>query len=122
MLILTAKEQGDPVKVVNDQVGNPTSTAALADLIAEFIDHHQPGIFHATCEGEATGYDLAAAIFALKGFNRAIVACTSREFLRPAPRPANSRLEKRAIHLKGFSPMPHWRIALADFLKDHSQG
>jgi dTDP-4-dehydrorhamnose reductase len=121
-MLRLGREEGDPVRVVNDQAGNPTSTEALSDLIAEFIDRHEPGIFHATCEGEAAWCDLASAVFKLKGFNRAVVPCTSREFPRPAPRPANSRLEKKALRLKGYTPLPNWRQALEDFLKGHPEG
>jgi dTDP-4-dehydrorhamnose reductase len=115
-MLRLGRDPGDPVRVVNDQAGNPTSTTALAELIAQFLVRHEPGVFHATCEGEATWYDLARAIFSIKGFRRALVPCTSREFVRPAPRPANSRLEKRALRLKGYSLLPDWKAALEAFL------
>ena len=36
---------------------------------------------------------------------------------RPAPRPANSRLEKRDLRVAGLEPMPHWRDALKGYIE-----
>ena len=74
------------------------------------------GTFHLTCEGEASWADFAAEIFRLTGKNQKIVPCTTAEFPRPAPRPANSRLDKMMLRLAGMSPMPHWKDALAEFI------
>jgi len=75
------------------------------------------GTFHLTCEGEASWYDFAREIFRQRGIEQKVTPCTTAEFPRPAPRPANSRLEKRMLRLCGLPPMPEWREALAEFLK-----
>lgn len=107
---------GDPLKVVCDQVGNPTSTEAVAALVERLLEEPLPGIVHGSCEGEASWFEFAQAIFRRKGLARPLLPCTTAEFPRPAPRPANSRLEKRALRLAGFPPMPHWSDALDRFL------
>jgi dTDP-4-dehydrorhamnose reductase len=112
-------EKGDPLQVVMDQIGNPTSTDAVADAVQVIIDHPIPGVVHATCEGEASWYDLTRAIFEARGFSRGIEPCTSEVYQRPAPRPANSRLEKRAFRLAGCPAMMHWREALEKFFKEY---
>jgi len=109
-------QTGSPLKVVDDQVGNPTSTDAVADLIGRLLEHPIPGVVHGSCEGEATWFGFTRKIFELAGSKRAIQACSTAEFPRPAPRPANSRLEKRMLRLAGFSPMPHWEEALETFI------
>ena len=55
-------------------------------------------------------------IFRLLGLKRAIVPCTTAEFPRPAPRPANSALAKTVLAKLGFA-MPRWQDALADFVR-----
>ena len=115
MLSLAAKNLSE-IKVVNDQIGNPTSTAAVANLINDLLNTDYRGIVHGTCEGSATWYDFATAIFELSGTPQKVVPCTSKEFVRPAPRPKNSRLEKRVIQMLGLRPMPEWKAELAKYL------
>ncbi len=106
------------LKVVNDQIGNPTSTDAVAEALLGVI--RRPlitGTIHLTCEGEATWYEFAKKIVELSGINQRIVPCTSDEFPRPAARPRNSRLDKQMLRLLGLPPMPHWEEALASFLR-----
>jgi len=105
------------LKVVNDQIGNPTSTPAVARKLREIL--RCPGLagtFHLTCEGEATWYEFACEIFRQRGIPQKVVPCSTSEFPRPAPRPANSRLDKMMLRLAGFSPMPDWKDALREFL------
>ena len=105
------------LKVVSDQHGNPTSTLAVARQIAVFLAHPELiGTFHCTCEGEATWYEFAQEIFRLAGKKQEIQPCTTAEFPRPAPRPLNSRLEKRMLRLCGLPPMSDWHDALAEFM------
>lgn len=107
------------LKVVADQVGNPTSAIAVARKLGEILERPKLcGTFHMTCEGEASWADFAAEIFRQKGINQPITPCTTEEFPRPAPRPKNSRLDNMALRLAGLSPMPDWKEALAEFLKE----
>ena len=107
---------GGPIQVVNDQLGNPTSTDAVAGLLGQLLERPLPGIVHGSCEGEATWFEFAQAVLGRAGLTRELVPCTTAEFPRPAPRPANSRLEKRMLRLAGFPPMPHWEEALEKFM------
>lgn len=111
------------LKVVEDQCGNPTSAIAVARKIDEFLARPLVrGTFHATCEGEASWADFAAEIFRLAGRNQKIQPCTTGEFPRPAPRPKNSRLDKMALRLAGFLPMPDWKDALREFVELEFEG
>lgn len=116
MLSLAEKNLSE-IKVVNDQIGNPTSTSAVTYLIKELLRTDYKGVVHGTCEGSATWYDFAKTIFELSGLHQKVVPCTSKEFVRPAPRPSNSRLEKRVIQMLGLAPMPEWKEELAKYLK-----
>ena len=109
------------LKVVDDQRGNPTSTSAVARALRHILNNKElVGTFHLTCEGEASWAEFAAEIFRLKNIEQKIIPCRTDEFPRPAPRPANSRLEKMMLRLAGLPPMPHWQEALKEFLESEN--
>lgn len=115
-MLKLGSETGRPLKVVNDQIGNPTSTEAVAGLVGQLLERPLPGIVHGSCEGEATWFEFAQAIFKLAGCRRELAPCKTAEFPRPAPRPFNSRLEKRMLRLAGIPAMPHWMDTLEKFM------
>ena len=117
MLKLGAQDDRAPLRVVDDQMGNPTSADAVAGLIAQLLENPIPGVVHASCEGETTWFGFTREIFACAGIKRGLVPCATVDFPRPAPRPANSRLEKRVLRLAGFPQMPHWREECAAFIR-----
>lgn len=109
-------QEGAPLRVVNDQRGNPTSTKAVAAAIRFLMGKPDvSGIVHATCEGVCTWFDLTVELFRLLGLRRGVVPCTTAEFPRPAPRPKNSALKKEVLALLGYR-MPCWQDALAAFV------
>ena len=110
-------QEGAPLKVVNDQRGNPTSTKTVADVIKFLMMKPDvSGIVHGTCEDQCTWYDLTVELFRLLGLKREVVPCTTEEFPRPAPRPHNSALKKSVLNLLGYRT-PNWKVALAEFVK-----
>jgi dTDP-4-dehydrorhamnose reductase len=105
------------LKVVADQLGNPTSAVAVARALKGLLNRpNLCGTFHLTCEGEATWAEFAEEIFRLAGKEQKVQPCTTEEFPRPAPRPKNSRLDKMGLRLAGLPPMPDWKGALAEFM------
>ena len=106
------------LKVVDDQHGNPTSAIAVARQLRNILARLElVGTFHMTCEGEATWHEFAEEIFRLAGVRQKLRPCATAEFPRPAPRRANSRLEKRMLRLCDLPPMPQWRDALGEFMQ-----
>ena len=111
-------QEGSPIKVVNDQRGNPTSAAAVAGVIKFLISRPDiKGIVHGTCEEQCSWYEFALEIKRLLGerFPRALEPCSTEEFPRPAPRPKNSALKKSVLNVAGYRT-PRWQVALADFI------
>ena len=105
------------LKVVSDQFGNPTSALAVARELREVLKRPElVGTYHMTCEGEASWHEFALEIFERMGISQKVLPCATEEFPRPAPRPANSRLEKMMLRLSGLPPMPDWKDALGEFL------
>ena len=121
-MLRLGNQAGDALKVVDDQIGNPTSTDAVAGGIERLLSAQIAGVVHLTCEGEATWFEFTKEIFRQAGLTREIVPCTTDEYPRPAPRPANSRLENRALRLHGLPDLPSWQAALATFLEEHPDG
>ena len=106
------------LKVVADQIGNPTSTTAVARALRNILLKKELyGTFHLTCEGEASWFEFAQEIFHLAGKEQKVVPCTTEEFPRPAPRPKNSRLDKMMLRMHDLPAMPHWKDALAEFMQ-----
>ena len=118
-MLKLANSGPEVLKVVSDQIGNPTSTNAVARHLRLLLARPELcGTFHLTCEGEASWYEFACEIFRQAGVERRVEPCTTAEFPRPAPRPANSRLEKRMLRWCGLPPMPDWHDALAEFMRE----
>ncbi|MBN1257372.1 MAG: dTDP-4-dehydrorhamnose reductase [Planctomycetes bacterium] len=113
---------GEPLKVVDDQRGNPTSADAIAAHLKLILEKPISGTLHLTCEGETTWYGFTREIFRLAGISREVVACKTSEFPRPAPRPANSSLEKSGLRQQGLPPMPEWKDALHNFMETYPNG
>ncbi|GAB2758323.1 dTDP-4-dehydrorhamnose reductase [Streptomyces bullii] len=110
----------DTVDVVDDQRGQPTWSADVAERIADLGPRVGPdvhGVFHATSSGEATWYDLAREVFRLIGADpERVRPTTSAAFPRPAPRPAYSALAHERWQETGLPPLRHWRAALDEAL------
>ncbi|WP_068779052.1 dTDP-4-dehydrorhamnose reductase [Paenibacillus sp. GM2] len=113
------------LNVVDDQKGSPTYTVDLAKFLLELVQTEKYGIYHASNSGECTWYEFAKAIFAEAGsisnkeYNVQVIPCTSEEFPRPAPRPANSVMEHLSIRTNGLQDMRHWREGLKAFLQEY---
>jgi dTDP-4-dehydrorhamnose reductase len=103
------------LKVVSDQRGTPTSTLALAPQLLALAGTEAFGTYHATCQGETTWYEFAGLILAAAGIEVRVTPCTTAEFPRPAPRPANSVLENRLLRVAGLDLMPAWQAAYRQF-------
>ena len=115
MTKLAIKGTGD-VRVVNDQVGQPTSASDLAKLLVELgLSTSPAGIYHGTNSGQATWFEFAQEIFKLAGADVGrVTAVSSREYPRPAKRPSYSVLSHDAWASTAVKPMRDWRIALAE--------
>ena len=104
-----AAEKGG-LDVVADQVGQPTWTVDLADLIHRLVAAGAPaGTYHGTAGGSVSWHGFARAVLAAAGMDPAIVReTTSDGFVRPAPRPAYSVLGHEGLRAIGVSPIEDW--------------
>jgi dTDP-4-dehydrorhamnose reductase len=112
MAALAAREPA--VTVVDDQHGQPTSTATVAGLIMDLVGAQAPaGIYHATCSGQTTWFGLAREVFRLCGADpQRVQPIPSTQLTRPAARPAYSVLAHGAWASAGLAAPVGWRAAL----------
>lgn len=117
MLALAASR--DTWAVVDDQLGQPTWTADLAEQIVAMLDADAPvGIYHGTNAGQATWFEFARAVLEESGLDpERITPTDSSAFVRPAPRPSYSVLGHDAWAAAGLPAMRPWREALADAVR-----
>jgi len=115
MTQLALNGEGEP-RVVNDQMGQPTSAIDLAKQLVELgLSNSPAGIYHGTNSGEATWFDFAQEIFKLVGVNMdRVVPVFSSEYPRVAKRPEYSVLSHDAWARTSVKPMRDWRIALEE--------
>ena len=110
---------GGELKVVADQRGTPTSALALAPQLLALAGTEAFGTYHASCQGDTTWYGFASLILQTAGIEAGITPCTTEEFPRPAPRPANSVLDNRMLQVAGLDLMPSWQAAFQQFWEAH---
>jgi dTDP-4-dehydrorhamnose reductase len=108
----------DEVRVVTDQVGQPTFALDLANQVVDSISSRIPfGIYHATNSGQATWFEFATEIFQLLGKDTGrLVKVSSTEFQRAAERPQYSVLSHRNWNNETIPAMRDWKIALRECL------
>ena len=115
--ILEKARSKDILRVVDDQVGSPTYTVDLSEMLARVIEGASFGIYHISNEGTCSRFDFAMEI--LKAVNIRgveIIPIKSLELTSPAKRPANSALGDFRLEHEGFGNMRNWKLALAEFL------
>ncbi|MFZ9816752.1 MAG: dTDP-4-dehydrorhamnose reductase, partial [Ilumatobacteraceae bacterium] len=98
--ILRLAAQHDTLTFVNDQVGNPTMADDAARMIMQLAALDAGGIWHVTNQGVVSWYEFAREVLRAAELDPDRVRpVTTSELVppRPAPRPANSVLENRAL-------------------------
>jgi dTDP-4-dehydrorhamnose reductase len=115
MTKLALKGDGE-VRVVNDQLGQPTSASDLAKQLVELgLSASPAGIYHGTNSGQTTWFEFAQEIFKLAGADVGrVTPVSSSEYQRPAKRPSFSVLSHDAWANTSVKPLRDWRIALAE--------
>jgi len=114
--MLRKAAQGDTIRVVNDQVLAPTSTADLARAVSQLIGTEEFGLYHISCEDDCSWYQFAREIFALQKIQVDLVPVKTKDFPSPVKRPAYSVLSKSRLRGLGLS-MPHWSDSLDRYLR-----
>lgn len=113
----------DELSIVCDQIGSPTYTLDLANLMADMMETDKYGVYHATNEGFISWYDFTKYIYEAKGITNVKVSpITTEDYLKINPnqarRPLNSRMSKKSLEEAGFKLLPNWKDAVDRYLKE----
>jgi dTDP-4-dehydrorhamnose reductase len=119
--ILQRAQLGMPLKVVNDQYGNPTYAPHLVDVILEvaaYLTSRPPedipwGVFHAAGSGTATWYNVAQEVLVkseqMTGLSFDLSAIPSAEYSTRTQRASNSQLDCSKLEQIFGAKMPAWQ-------------
>ncbi len=114
--------QGEPLRVVSDQVGCPTYAPYLARALVDLASAGVSGIVH-YCNTPATSWHgFAHAIADALGLNVPIAPTLSSELTRPAVRPAYSVLDTERFEALTNRKVEGWRPGLDEYFERLRQG
>jgi dTDP-4-dehydrorhamnose reductase len=119
-MLQLARQRGE-LRVVDDQHGAPTSSAAVARASTEAlarlaVDRSLGGTYHMTAEGSTTWFGFAREIFQQKRMSVSVVAIRSEDFKTAARRPRNSVLDNGKLAAKFGIRVPTWTAGLREVL------
>ena len=101
---------GEPLRVVDDQVGSPTYAGHLVTAVDEALRRGTvPGLYHVAGSGSCSWCELAREVVQLAGLSVPVVPISSAEAGRPARRPAFSALTSE----RPIPRLPHWAEGVA---------
>ncbi len=119
--ILRAARTHPVLTFVDDQIGKPTFTADLANVLLLLVDRTDSGVMHVTNEGVVSWYEFCREVLTAAGLDPDRVApCATHELQppRPAPRPANSVLANTRFVKLGIPLLRNFREPLAEVVRD----
>jgi dTDP-4-dehydrorhamnose reductase len=114
-VIFDKASEGDPLKVVNDQFGQPTWTKDLAQQVIAFAGlSNAPNFVHAVSSGITSWFEFAKEIVS----EYPIEPVSSSEFVTPAKRPSYSVLDNSSSQVTPIGDWrERWRVAKSEVLE-----
>ena len=122
LTILRLAKGKEPLRVVNDQFGAPTSSLMIGDAVPKAVraalsDQALCGTYHLTAAGSTTWYGFADALLRASGMEPRLVAITGSEYNAPARRPRNSVLDNARIAGALDIRLPSWKEGMHEVLR-----
>jgi dTDP-4-dehydrorhamnose reductase len=109
-------QEGEALRVVDDQITTPTSTTDLSHAVRSLIASDCFGLYHLTCEGQCSWYEFAREILSVQGIEDSVVPVSTADFPSTVRRPSYSVLSKEKAKTLGIE-MPHWKDVLRGYLE-----
>jgi dTDP-4-dehydrorhamnose reductase len=115
--IMAAADKHGELRVVTDEISNPTYTLDLAEALAQLVRTQTPGIYHFTNAGYCSRYDFAKEILRLSGREHIpIQPITLADYPRLSVVPPFAPLANTQGAALGIELRP-WQEALADYFE-----
>jgi len=118
-------KERDELKVIYDQVGNPTYAGDLAESILKILEKQEnsftSGIYHFANEGVCSWYDLAMEIIEQEKTSCTIHPIESKDWPTIAQRPHYSVFNKAKIKNDFGITIPYWKESLKKMLQKLSK-
>lgn len=121
----------DALQVIDDQLGAPTGAELIADVTAHTLrkvgqDTSLEGLYHLAAAGETSWHGFATFIaewlqgqgVAIQATPERIATISTAEWLTPAQRPLNSRLDTSRLERAFGLSMPPWQGGVARVLHE----
>jgi dTDP-4-dehydrorhamnose reductase len=109
-------ENGEDLKVIDDQIGTPTCAIDLAYGIFDILDKCTYGIYNYSNLGECSWYEFALLINEFAGFSDSIIKSISTvDYQQIAVRPSYSVLSKTKVLENGVK-VKTWQSALKNLI------
>jgi len=106
-------EEGADLRIVEDQMGTPTWTGSLAEVLKALLESNlDSGIYHYSDDGMASWKRFADEIFKLLDLTPKVMGVSSEEYSTDALRPQNSNLEGLSFLQALGLERKHWKQAI----------
>ena len=121
--MLRLSDTRDTLAVVADQIGGPTPARDIAAACLQIAEQlianpSKSGTYHYSGAPDVSWANFATAIFEQAGKAVAVTPISTTDYLTPAKRPLNSRMECGAMEQVFGIPRPDWRDGLNMILQE----
>ena len=121
--MLDVSETRDTLSIIADQIGGPTPASDIAGACLKMArqlqeDPSKSGTYHYNGAPNVSWADFASEIFAQAARSINVIPIQTTEYLTPAKRPLNSRMDCRTTLSRFGVKQPDWRIGLNEILKE----
>ncbi|WP_338549852.1 dTDP-4-dehydrorhamnose reductase [Roseovarius phycicola] len=121
--MLRVSETRNELKVVDDQIGGPTSARSIARACLSLADQlgkapGKSGTYHFSGAPDISWHGFATEIFAQAGKPMTIHAIPTSQYPTPAVRPGNSRMDCSSTQQQFGIAQPEWQADLAAVLEE----
>jgi dTDP-4-dehydrorhamnose reductase len=114
LTMLRLGKERPELRVVDDQIGAPTSSIAIARATAQVVRPGAHGTYHLSAAGEVSWCGFARAILARAGIATPVIAIRTEDYPTPARRPLNSRLDCSRLRAAFGISLAPWEAQLAE--------